>query len=301
MRKKRFTIVVMPQDHSKVRQLSVPAYLFKGLAALAALVVLALSFIVYDYGTLRFSSSEVADIKKENIEQKIQLQAFSSKVGTLEEQMAKLRQFDRKLRIIANLESPDSTERPYGVGGPTPEEDAATSLGNKRDILIQQMNSDLNQLDAEASTQERSFTELQEHLIKQSSRLASTPSIWPVRGWVASAFGYRISPFTGLRQKHEGIDIANRMGTPIIAPASGVVTRVKREAGFGRNITISHGRGIVTKYGHLSKILVKVGQRVKRGDTIAKMGSTGRSTGPHLHYTVVVNGVKVNPFNYILN
>ena len=299
--KRRFTVVIMPQDHSKVRQLNVPVNLFKGFVAFAGLFILGLSFMVYDYGSLRFSSNELATLKKENTEQKIQLQAFSSKVGSLEEQMAKLRQFDRKLRIIANLESPNTAERLYGVGGPTPAEDAATSLGNKRDILIQQMNSDLNQLDTEASTQERSFTELQEHLMKQSSRLASTPSVWPVRGWVASTFGYRVSPFTGLRQKHEGIDIANRLGTPIVAPANGVVTRVKREAGLGRNITISHGRGIVTKYGHLSEVLVKVGQRVKRGDTIAKMGNTGRSTGPHLHYSVLVSGVNVNPFNYILN
>ncbi|MFQ5586858.1 MAG: M23 family metallopeptidase [Thermodesulfobacteriota bacterium] len=301
MEKKRFTIVIMPQDPSKIRQIKVPINLCKGAAAIAGLFIIGFTFMVYDYTTLRFKGRELNRLKKENIEQKIQLQEFSSKIGSLEAQMAKLRQFDKKLRIIANLENSNPSERLYGVGGPSPEEDAATALSNKRDVLVQQMHSNLDQLNAEASTQEKSFTELQEHLMKQSSRLASTPSIWPARGWVASTFGYRTSPFTGLQQKHEGIDIANRLGTPIIAPANGVVIRIKREAGLGKNLTISHGRGIVTKYGHLSEILVKVGQRVKRGDKIATMGNTGRSTGPHLHYAVVVNGVNVNPFKYILN
>ena len=301
MDKKRFTIILMPQDHAKIRQVKIPAKLFKGLVAFASISLLAGAFMLYDYVGLRFSSNETALLKKENIEQKIQLQTFSSKVESLEGQMAKLRQFDKKLRIIANLESRSGSERLYGVGGPTPEEDAATALGNKRDVMVRRMHSDLDQLDVEAITQEKSFTELQEHFMKQSSKLASTPSIWPARGWVASTFGYRTSPFTGLQQKHEGIDIANRLGTTIVAPADGVVTRIKREAGLGRNITISHGRGMVTKYGHLSKINVKVGTKVRRGDKIAEMGNTGRSTGPHLHYTVVVNGVNVNPFKYILN
>jgi murein DD-endopeptidase MepM/ murein hydrolase activator NlpD len=131
--------------------------------------------------------------------------------------------------------------------------------------------------------------------------LSSTPSIWPVRGWLTSGFGYRIDPFTGLRQFHEGLDIANRLGTPIIAPADGIVSRCSNSFGFGLTLEINHGYGIKTIYGHLSKTYVTVGHSVRRGERIAAMGSSGRATGPHLHYQVMLNDVPMSPMNYILN
>lgn len=300
MKKRFLTILMMPQDPSRVKQVKFPIYLLKGIVAVFGIFVLGLSFMVYDYIDLRSQVGELSRLKKENTEQKIQIQAFTSKVGNLEDQMTKFRQFDKKLRIIANIEPRNNSDQAFGVGGPSPDDDI-TMLSNKRNLLVKQMHSDLDQLNAEATLQEKSFTELQEYLLKESSRLAAMPSIWPARGWVASTFGYRTSPFTGLKQKHEGIDIANSIGTPVIAPANGVVVRIKRDRGLGKNITINHGRGVTTKYGHISKILVKVGRRVKRGEEIATMGNTGRSTGPHLHYEVVVNGVRMNPFKYILN
>ncbi|MEE8184868.1 MAG: M23 family metallopeptidase [Thermodesulfobacteriota bacterium] len=300
MKKRFLTIFIMPQDPSRVKQFKFPSYLLKGIVAFFGIFVLGLSFMVYDYIGLRSKVGELSRLKKENTEQKIQIQAFTSKVGNLEDQMSKFRQFDKKLRIIANIEPRNNSDQVFGVGGPSPDDDI-TTLSNRRNLLIKRMHSDLDQLNAEATLQENSFTELQEHLLKESSRLAATPSIWPARGWVASTFGYRISPFTGLKQKHDGIDIANSTGTPIISPANGVVVRIRREKGLGKSIAINHGRGIITKYGHLSKILVKVGERVKRGEKIAAMGNTGRSTGPHLHYEVVVSGVQMNPFKYILN
>ncbi|MBI5047465.1 MAG: M23 family metallopeptidase [Deltaproteobacteria bacterium] len=214
--------------------------------------------------------------------------------------MAKLKQFDKKLRIITNMEVPAGSNQMLGIGGASPEEDMAT-LGSIKDGLIKQMHSDLDQLKTEAMTQEKSFTELHEYLFKQTSHFASTPAIWPARGWVTSTFGYRISPFTGLRQMHDGFDIANAVGTNVFAPADGIVSKVDRENGLGKNIGINHGYGIITKYGHLSEIYVHVGKRVKRGDKIAAVGNTGRSTGPHLHYEVLVNGIHVNPEKYILN
>jgi murein DD-endopeptidase MepM/ murein hydrolase activator NlpD len=159
----------------------------------------------------------------------------------------------------------------------------------------------LNRLDEEAAAGGESLKGLENLLQDKRVQLANTPSIWPARGWFTSGFGYRISPFTGLRQMHEGIDISNRIGSPAYAPGDGLVTNIGREWGFGKILVISHGFGITTRYGHLSKINVKIGQKVKRGQKIAEIGSTGRSTGPHLHYEVKVNGVPVNPLKYILN
>jgi len=163
------------------------------------------------------------------------------------------------------------------------------------------MRQDLRRLDEEATVEGKSLGELEGLLQNKRVLLTHTPSLWPTRGWLTSGFGYRISPFTGLRQRHEGIDISNRIGTPIIAPADGVVTNIGREWGFGKILVISHGFGFITRFAHLDRIDVKIGQKVKRGEEVAKMGSTGRSTGPHLHYEVRVNGVPVNPLKYILN
>ena len=131
--------------------------------------------------------------------------------------------------------------------------------------------------------------------------LAHAPSIWPVHGWVTSGFGFRTNPFTGLTQMHEGLDIANRIGTPVIAPSDGIVSDTGKDSAYGNFIVISHGFGINSRFLHLSKILVRPGQRVKRGDKVAEVGTTGKSTGPHLHYEVRVNGIPVNPLRYIVN
>ena len=301
MKKKRFfTVFVVPQDPSRVRKLRLPLNLLRAIFIMLGISFAAFSFMIFDYTQVKLKTHELNSLKKENAVQKIQLQAFASKVSDLEFHMAKLKQFDKKLRIITNMEVPAGSSQVLGIGGPSFEEDTAT-LEGARAGLIKQMHSDLDQLKAEAMAQEKSFTELNEHLFKQPSLFASTPAIWPARGWVTSNFGYRISPFTGLRQMHEGMDIANAMGTLVLSPANGIVSRVDRENGLGKNITINHGYGILTKYGHLSETYVHVGKRVKRGEKIAAIGNTGRSTGPHLHYEIVVNGVNINPEKYILN
>jgi len=221
----------------------------------------------------------------------------------LEKKIAGMREFDRRLRLLANLEgSEESTSRFFGVGGPSPEDIRETLLLQRNEEeLMKQMRQDLERLDEEASAEGNSLRELEGLLQNKRAQLIHTPSIWPTRGWFTSGFGYRISPFTGLRQMHAGIDISNRVGTPIVAPADGLVTNIGREWGFGKILVISHGFGFTTRYGHLERIEVKIGQKVKRGQKVAEMGSTGRSTGPHLHYEVKLNGVPVNPMKYVLN
>jgi len=128
-----------------------------------------------------------------------------------------------------------------------------------------------------------------------------TPSIWPARGWVSSGFGYRLSPFTKEKELHRGLDICSRKGSPILAPADGVVTAIEYDPGYGKTVTINHGYGLNTLYAHLEKVLVKKGQVVRRHQEIAQVGDSGRTTGAHLHYEVHLNGVPVNPVRYILN
>ncbi len=141
---------------------------------------------------------------------------------------------------------------------------------------------------------------LDQHLLDKESILRSTPSILPTTGWITSYFGHRISPTAGVRKMHEGLDVGANFGTPIFAPADGVVTYAGNKAGFGLFVQIDHGYGIETIYAHSQKIVAKNGQRVARGDMIAKVGSSGYSTGPHLHYEVRVNGIAVDPLYFIL-
>ena len=152
-----------------------------------------------------------------------------------------------------------------------------------------------------AEIQTRSLEELMIQLEDKHSRLTSMPSIWPTRGWLTSRFGPRISPFTGRRQHHAGIDIAAAIGADIVAPAAGRVVFVGRKGPLGNAVVVEHGFGVRTLYGHAKEIYVKIGQELKRGDVLASVGNTGRSTGPHVHYVVEVNGKSRNPLDYIFD
>jgi murein DD-endopeptidase MepM/ murein hydrolase activator NlpD len=158
----------------------------------------------------------------------------------------------------------------------------------------------LESLATEASRQEQSLHELQEYFDDQRSLLASTPSIWPARGWVTSDFGTRLDPYTAERRMHQGLDIATPHGQPVYSPSDGTVVFVGTEGGYGKVLVVDHGYGVKTRYGHLSEIFVGLGDRVQRGAKIAAVGNTGRSTGPHLHYEVRVNGIPENPRKFIL-
>jgi murein DD-endopeptidase MepM/ murein hydrolase activator NlpD len=152
-----------------------------------------------------------------------------------------------------------------------------------------------------ANLREQNVIELIEVLSNRQGLLRATPSILPASGWVSSTFGYRINPITGQATLHEGLDIAASPGTPVHAPADGVVSFAGYDPGYGKLVSIDHGFGIVTRYGHNSQLFVVAGQKIKRGDVISAVGSTGHSTGPHVHYEVRLNEVPVDPSNYILD
>ncbi len=153
----------------------------------------------------------------------------------------------------------------------------------------------------ETQMREQGVIQLWESLSERQSLLNATPNIKPARGWFTSRFGYRIDPFTGRPEMHAGLDIAGPPGTPIYAPADGIVSHVGFESGYGKLVSIDHGYGVITRYAHNSRIFVEQGQKVKRWDVISAIGSTGRSSGPHLHYEVRIHGVPVDPMNYILD
>jgi len=167
---------------------------------------------------------------------------------------------------------------------------------------ISEIKSGLDWLSHQSKVESQILDKLSDVAEKKAVQWASTPSIWPVNGSITSRFGPRLSPFTGKKALHAGLDIGARKGTEIRAPGSGKVVVAAYDGRMGKFIRIDHGYDIETTYGHLSKILVKYGDRVHRGDLIGLVGSTGKfSTGPHLHYQVAVNDKVVNPIDYILD
>ena len=170
---------------------------------------------------------------------------------------------------------------------------ASTKFFSELEVRISRISRDSQKIELD-------LAELWGNISERRELLSHTPSIYPALGWVSSHFGYRNDPFTGKVTLHKGLDLAGRIGTPIYAPAAGVVSYVGYEPGYGKIVSIDHGFGVVTRYAHNSKVFVKLGQSIQRRDKIAAIGSTGRSSGPHLHYEVRVNGMPVDPKNYIL-
>ncbi|MCP4680706.1 MAG: M23 family metallopeptidase [Desulfobacterales bacterium] len=203
---------------------------------------------------------------------------------------------------MVNLETAEDSTQVKGIGGPNPDVlGPDNNSGSSNTEFVRSMHRSLDNLEEEVSSGLKDKTELYKFLESQKLLLASTPSIWPTKGWLSCRFGNRISPFTGEKEFHRGIDIAARAGTSVLASADGIVSYTGWNGGLGRTLTIKHGYGLMTRYGHLKKFLVKKGQHVKRGETIALVGNSGKSTGPHVHYEVHLDKVPVNPTRYILN
>lgn len=299
---RKYTIIFVPDVTGQFKRFSVPKIFVKSVVSVA--LVFAVSFSYFSYMVLQKKEDlrELDSLRSIAANQKLEIQQFQQKLKQVESQLVRLEQFDKKLRVITALENNPPNEHNFGAGGPNQDATLNFSSASKKytQSLMTALNSDLDRISGQAEAQEVSFLELDEFFKEQSSLLSHTPSIWPTRGWVTSTFGYRRSPFTGLREMHEGLDVASQLNAPIISPANGIVVRVGYHRGFGNLVELDHGYGVVTRFGHNSKNLVKIGQKVKRGDVIAMVGSTGRSTGPHVHYEVLLNGVPVNPYRYIL-
>jgi murein DD-endopeptidase MepM/ murein hydrolase activator NlpD len=299
---KKITIVYLPDGIKAVRQFKVPKILIC-LAAMFALFTSAyLVWIFSDYLDLKKNIPDNLRLKQENKQYKNQLTSLAGKIDQLNKKMAELKGFENKLKGIVNLDAAEGKAQFLGMGGSdTSLLDTGRTDKPSPQKLVSLMHQSLDNLNTEIAVQTRQKTQLFDFLENQKSIFSHTPSVAPTVGWVSSGFGYRISPFTNKKEFHSGLDISSRIGTEILATADGVVSSIEKTDGLGNNLTLNHGYGYQTLYGHLSKLLVIKGQSVKRGDNIALMGNSGRSSGSHLHYEVHLNGVSANPERYILN
>lgn len=331
--KKKLTLWLMTNELAPTRKWVISANWFKALGLMGLILALVITAGVVDYVGLLAQSIENKRLKAENAQLVRQMQVIEGKVSSLENSLERVKTFTTKLKLITNIDSEDrnlnlSMGAQPAAGAPV--EDFEQPMAQRPPLHeLEKEEADfvqkkpLNELRGELSTQpgkdyqvlairidkaiqetslrEQSVIDLWELLSERQSLLASTPNIRPARGWSTSRYGYRISPFSGKPAFHSGIDIAAAPGSPVFAPAEGVVSYTGYDDGYGKLVTVDHGYGVTTRFGHLSQAYVQVGQRVSRWDVIASVGSSGRSTGPHLHYEVRVNGVPRNPQLYILD
>lgn len=221
--------------------------------------------------------------------------ALSQRLGQLQAHVTRLNAVGERMTLMAELDAGEfDFNNPPPLGGP---EGQNLPAGQP---VLGEFEAALDRFSRELDARERQMRVLRDLMVAGELREEVMPSGRPVKsGWVSSGFGARTDPFTGRRTSHHGIDFAAGMGADVIAVASGVVSSARRRSGYGNVVEINHGNGYITRYAHNQEILVSVGERVEKGQTIAKMGSTGRSTGPHVHFEVERNGRIVNPTSYI--
>jgi murein DD-endopeptidase MepM/ murein hydrolase activator NlpD len=320
--KRDLTLLVMAGETAPIRRIRIKRAWFKQAAIGGALMGALLGVAGVDYVQLRSDAVDVERMREEAARQHAELETLRGQVSGIAQQFEEIRELERKVRVIANLPASVREARtPQGGQGGAGDTDGLDNAslpatpsalpaehhdelenGAAEDRLsaaLDRIERRARKLGSLLPEQRASLAALVEGLEDRRDQLAATPSIWPTNGFVTSGYGFRTSPFTGRKQFHAGIDIAADFGTRIVAPASGRVVFAGRRGAFGRVVEIDHGFGVRTIFGHTEDIYVRVGQRVERGTPIAAVGSTGRSTGPHLHYQVQAKGRTVNPGDYI--
>jgi murein DD-endopeptidase MepM/ murein hydrolase activator NlpD len=326
----RYSIIVVAEETAPVRRFEIRKDLVRRLVWVAGGLALLLTACLADYIYVRIAHAELNRLRVEVAEQQGQIDSFDATLNGVRSTLANIGEFERKVRIIANLPGSAATGgeevAEVGVDSPEPkpqlgvpgisapatvappllpeapsEEPQARIGASSAELLIAALHRSARQLGEVAASQERSLSEIVGQLEGKRAHLAATPAIWPAKGWLTSRFGTRTSPFTNQKQFHAGIDIAGERGTDIVAPAQGKVVFSGSRGPLGKSVIIDHGYGVRTQYGHSDDLYVKTGEIVQRGQRIAALGNSGRSTGPHLHYVVEVKGKAVNPLDYIFD
>lgn len=301
-----YTIILVPHSGQGVKQLHIRTIWVKALSILTLGMLVTFGSLLYQYNNAmrqsRAENEELRYLREINGTQVGQIQQLAQTTATLQEDMQRIKKLDSEVRKIAGVDAKDTTTvsrgsavRPVvynpngGQGGP--------STGRGPDV--KQLVRSVEQLKYEIHAREASLIKLRDAVTAKKALQATTPASWPCSGEITSPYGYRSSPWGWGTDFHPGIDIADSWGTPVFATASGTVTFAGWDGGYGQIVVIDHGNGFQTAYAHNSSIMVDVGQQVSKGYHIADMGSTGASTGPHVHYEVRVNGQRENPMDYM--
>ena len=291
-----YTIMIVPENALKPRQFHVPSWAIRVSLILLPILILLAVTILLDYRYIASQVGENRDLQAENRKLRQDVQLYQSRLDSMESSLERIENFSSRLKMITNLMDRDQLSQQVEAVPPSSVIAEKTSELKTNPVEIS-----FDQLTNRSYGLEQNLHELYELLSDQRSFLNALPTKKPADGVFTSGFGVRVSPFgDGAEKMHEGLDIAAVIGTPIHAPAAGTIIFAGKKSGYGQIVMMDHGYGLETWYGHTSRVLVKPGQKVKRGQVIALIGNAGRSTGAHVHYEVHVNGIPVDPINYIL-
>lgn len=305
MPKKHLSVIIVPHTKTSTRTLCFSRRTLKTLAVAGVALALVLTAVLVDYVRMSVIRGRYKALKAETAEQRTLIAGYEKSISELRSTISHFESYTKKLNVMAGLKSPDVLTAPAGIGGGAPDKDVPEPEsepnqvpgGSGPQILTPGTIQNLSQ---KAQSIESNLNSLLSFFESDSLRLATTPSIMPAAGWISSVYGHRNDPFTGAWVMHWGIDISTNIGNPILATADGIVIKVETDKYLGKNVTISHGNGFTTVYGHMSNFNVKAGQRVKRRDIIGYIGQTGKAAGPHVHYEVFRDGKRVDPRSFLL-
>ena len=297
--KREYTLMLVPHHGQKIRSIRIPITAVKYTVSILCLLSVFMVGIFIDYhrtlSTASAQTGELEILRKNNSAQVSQIEQLARTTTILQVDMERLNALDAEIRGIINNEDTVTSR----AGLVRPSVNYKGQGGSQLQSDIKSIDNAAIHLQAAVKVREQDLIELKQELLARRARLEFTPSIWPTSGDITSRFGWRNSPFGNGSDWHPGIDIANSSGTPIVATAEGEVVQSEWYGGYGNMVQVNHGNGITTVYGHNSQNLVHPGQVVKKGEVIAYLGSTGYSTGPHVHYEVRVNGTAVNPDTFL--
>ena len=305
MPKNHLSVIIVPHTKTSTRTLCFSRRTLKILAAAGAVLALFLTAVLVDYVRMSVIRGRYKALKAETAEQRTLIAGYEKSITELRSTISHFESYTKKLNVMAGLKSPDVLTAPAGIGGGEPDKDVPEPEpepiqvpgGSGPQVLTPGTIQNLSQ---KAQSIESNLNSLLSFFESDSLRLATTPSIMPAAGWISSVYGHRNDPFTGAWVMHWGLDISTNIGNPILATADGIVIKVETDKYLGKNVTISHGNGFTTVYGHMSNFNVKAGQRVKRRDIIGYIGQTGKAAGPHVHYEVFRDGKRVDPRSFLL-
>lgn len=299
MAERRWTVVVVPNGSGNSRIIELSQTALKLLASVGVVALVGALLLGYATVSRSVNIARSERLERENRRLASELGVLHARMNTLADTLQRLASRDTRIRLLANLDPIRPEVLAAGIGGP-----AAPAGGPAPGPLAERaadVRVDLNALIRRANLLSSSYKEALDSLESHRERLEATPSIMPTRGWLTSAFqAMREHPLLHVTRPHEGIDITAPMGTPIEAPAAGTVRSAGWETGFGQTVIIDHGYGIETRFAHCSRLLVRPGDRVQRGQRIALVGNSGLTVGPHLHYEVHVHGRPVDPLRFVL-
>jgi murein DD-endopeptidase MepM/ murein hydrolase activator NlpD len=292
-----FSLIIVPDSTGKVIERRVARWkLISGLS-FGVLFILTSIFFTIGYFKANIDNQKLASLQEENKFLELKISKLQESVESIKGNMADIVETDENIRLVFDLPSIDPTIREVGVGGP---EYGVMKFNSPPAHKLSMVEQDIDKILRQINLENASFDDVYDKIQGKKQVLDHTPSIKPCEGFITSGLGMRKDPFTGMMTMHNGIDIATSKGTVVYAPASGTVTRCGWDRGMGNFIVIDHGNDLKTYYGHLSLLKVTKGQKVERMEVIGLVGSTGRSTGPHLHYEVHKYNRPVNPRDYFL-